>query len=244
MGPTPRCARVRRRGIRSRAEDEYGYPVGDETPVGAGCTDVLSPFEYATPPTYTRLEDSPFIVRLRWRTKDWCEEHYDPELMQGVNWGKMPMERSLQLLRAIATQTDVSSTPDHLRRRGKRRRGRAEYELWHRPTQNLYPHGLVARVLGDSSPTLVIREEEGLPGPLPYRTQTGQPLFPFVHGVYEDLGGRMNGRGALEPWLNKNDQLNQLDSMAALTEQRMANPVWLEPKGAEVKSSPANPASS
>jgi hypothetical protein len=107
-----------------------------------------------------------------------------------------------------------------------------------------YPHGLVARVLGDSNPTLIIREEEGLPGPLPYRTQRrASRCFRSSHGIYEDLGGRMNGRGALEPvMISKQDQLNQLDSMAQLCEQRMANPVWLEPKGAEVKSSPASPA--
>jgi hypothetical protein len=222
------------------AVDQHGYPVGDTIKGGAGFTDVLSPFEYATPSVYTKLKDSPLIVRLRWRTKKFCLDTYGAEMCKGVVWGKMPQERSLQLLRAIAQQSDIASTPITYGGDEGSSEGVAEYELWHRPTTQ-YPHGLVARVLGDSSPVLVQREEEGLPGPLPYRTQNGTPLFPFVHGIYEDLGGRMNGRGALDVMLPKQDQLNQLDSMSALCEQRMANPVWLEPKGAEVKSFTGEP---
>lgn len=222
------------------AVDEYGYPIGETEDVGAGRTDALSPFEYATPPSYTRLEDCPYIVRMRWRTKKWCEDHYDAELLKKVNWGKMPHERSLQLLKAIASQSDVTSTPITYAGDEGGAEGATEFELWHRPCAK-YPKGLVARVLGDSNPVLIRKQDEGLPGPLPYRTQDGIPLFPFVHGTYEDLGGRMHGRGALEPGLSKQDQLNQLDSMAQLTEQRMANPVWLEPKGAEVKSFTGEP---
>lgn len=239
MGPTPMCQECGSPEF-DGAVDAHGYPVGDTKKTGAGFTDVLSPFEYATPSVHTRLKDSPLIIRLRWRTKKFCLDTYGKDQCKGITWGKMPQERSLQLLRAIAQQSEIASTPITYGGDEGSGEGVAEYELWHRPT-TLYPHGLVARVLGDSSPVLVEKEDEGLPGPLPYRTQDGTPLFPFMHGVYEDLGGRMNGRGALEVVLNKNDQLNQLDSMAQLCEQRMANPVWLEPKGAEVKSFTGEP---
>jgi hypothetical protein len=69
MGPTPMCPECGGAEFQA-AEDEYGYPMGDGITEGAGCTDVLSPFEYATPSVYTNLADSPGIVRLRWRTKD------------------------------------------------------------------------------------------------------------------------------------------------------------------------------
>jgi len=222
------------------AVDEYGHPVGEARTTGAGCTDALSPFEYALPPIYTRIDDSPKILRLRWRSKQTAVALYGEEFCKGLNWSKMPQERSLQLLRAIAQQSDVSSTPITYGSDDIGSDGISEYELWERPSPK-YPKGLVARVLGDSNPKLVEKPEEGLPGPLPYLTQDGTPLFPFTHGLYEDLGGRMNGRGALEVILNKNDQINQLDSMMMLCEQRMANPVWLEPKGAEVKSFTGEP---
>jgi hypothetical protein len=239
LGDMPTCEVCQ--GVEfEKAEDEYGYPVGDTEQIGAGRTDVLSPFEYATPPSYNSLEDAPYILRMRWRTKQYCVDAYGADQCKGVTWSKMPHERSLQLLRSIASQSDVASTPISYSGDDGGAEGTSEYELWHRPSTK-YPNGLVARVLGDSAPILIEKENEGLPGPLPYRTHDGRPLFPFVHATYEDLGGRFSGRGALEPGLNKQDQLNQLDSMSMLTEQRMANPVWLEPKGAEVKSFTGEP---
>lgn len=222
------------------AEDDYGYPVGDVLKDGAGRTDALSPFEYAYSQAYSNFDDVPFIIRMRWRTKKFCINTYGEDAVKAISWGKMPHERSMQLLRALASQTSESPTPLSYGGDSHGEEGATEYELWHKPTTK-YPKGLVARVLGDANPVLVKREEEGLPGPLPYRTQDGEPLFPFAFATFEDLGGRINGRGALENGLYKQDQLNQLDSMAALTEQRMANPVWLEPKGAEVKSFTGEP---
>jgi hypothetical protein len=49
------------------------------------------------------------------------------------------------------------------------------------------------------------------------------------------MGGRIWARSPLEPLLSKQDQINQIDSLTQLIIQRTANPVWLEPKGAEIK---------
>lgn len=240
LGETPMCQRCGG-GEFEPAVNEYGFPMGEKRDIGAGCTDALSPFEWAIKPGFTSVDDAPYIVRMRFREKKDAIKRYGAEATKHVTWGKMPHERSLQLLRAIAHQNDVASTPiTYGSDEGGATEGVSEFELWHRPN-DIYPHGLVARVLGDSNPVLIEKPEEGLPGPLPFRTQDGTPLFPFVHAVYEDIGGRLTGRGAVDVILNKNDQLNQLDSMAQLCEQRMGNPVWLEPKGAEVKSFTGEP---
>jgi hypothetical protein len=41
--------------------------------------------------------------------------------------------------------------------------------------------------------------------------------------------------GAISPLVQKQDQLNQLDSHTQLCVQRMGNPIWLEPKGTDVE---------
>ncbi len=114
--------------------------------------------------------------------------------------------------------------------------GIVEYEVWMKPTAK-YPDGLVFRILGDGPTPIVVHleESEQLPGPLPYKFFDGTPMFPFAHAAYEHVGGRVLGSGALDVIIQKQDQLNQLDSMILLIIQRMSNPVWLEPKGAEIQ---------
>lgn len=76
---------------------------------GRGCTDVLSPLEWASPPSIAKFAEIPWGIRLRWRQKGWVEDHA-PETAKQLTWSSMPEERSLQLLQTIATQSDVSST--------------------------------------------------------------------------------------------------------------------------------------
>jgi hypothetical protein len=77
--------------------------------------------------------------------------------------------------------------------------------------------------------------KEAVPGDLPYHDGRGNPLFPFHMGRYEHVGGRIYGSSMIDPAIQKQDQLNQLDSHILMVIGRMANPIWLEPKGAEVE---------
>jgi hypothetical protein len=89
--------------------------------------------------------------------------------------------------------------------------------------------------MGDSNPVVLHLPSEGLPGPFPNKDINGNPLFPFAHAQYEHVPGRCLGSGALDPVINKQDSLNQLDSFIMMIFNRMSNPVWLEPKGAEIE---------
>lgn len=240
MGPSPRC-RVCGSQNFIEATDERNFPVGEMVPIGGGETDVCSPFEIALPPGYVRFSDMPFVIRLRWRTKDWVEDNYDEKVYKGLTWETMPADRSLQLVRSLATQSDISSSPlTWSAGESPLGEGLPEFELWHKPCKK-YPQGLVCRVLGDGKPVLVTSDEEGLPGPLPYRTREGIPYLPFAHSGYEDVGGRVWARGALDPIIEKQNQINQGDSLAELAQQRMSNPIWLSPKGSDVKSFTGEP---
>lgn len=218
------------------ARQPNGQPQGEWIAFGRGKTTALSPFEYAFPPNVTRFDELPYIIRLRWRDKHWFEAN-KPELINKITWEKSPSDRSLQIFKSLALTNDVGTGSQfaYLGAAGAHTvEGVTEYELWLRPTPE-FENGLVMRVLGDKSPILLQMPEEGLPGPFPYKDIEGNPLFPFKHAQYEHLGGRLYGRSALSPLIQKQDQLNQLDSLIQLIIQRMANPIWIVPEGAGIE---------
>jgi hypothetical protein len=224
------------------AQGQGGQPDGDYKSFGRGKTTPLSPFEYAFPPNVTRFSDLPYIIRLRWRDKHYFEANH-PELLEKIAWEKSPSDRSLQIFKSLALTNDVGTGSQYayLGTAGAHTvEGVTEYELWMKPTKE-FPKGLVMRVLGDKSPMLMQAPEEGIPGPIPYTDIEGNPLFPFVHAQYEHLGGRLYGRSALSPLIQKQDQLNQLDSLIQLIVQRMANPVWIIPENAGIESFTGEP---
>lgn len=218
------------------AQEDNGKPAGEMVSFGRGKTTALSPFEYAIPANITRWDDLPYLIRLRWRDKHYYEANM-PEIVSKLQWQKSPSDRSLQIFKSLALTNDIG-TGAQMAGTGSAGshtvEGTTEYELWMKPTPT-YPKGLILRVIGDTDPVLLKQDNEGIPGPFPYVDIEGNPLFPFVHAQYEHMGGRLWGRSALSPLIQKQDQLNQLDSLIQLIVQRMANPVWLIPENAGVE---------
>lgn len=221
--------------------DATGNPQGDTMRVGKGATDVCSPFEVLIPPKYTRFADVPGLIRQRWRSKRWWEDHY-PEFAKTLTFSQTPQDRSLQLFRSLATQTDLASSPFATGggESGPGSEGLPEYELWYKPCDS-YGDGLFMRVAGDSDPKIVVDKGESTPGPLPTVTNDGRRLFPWMYQTFSGFGGRLWGRGPIDLIIQKQDQINQIDSLIQLIIQRMANPIWLKPKGAEVQSFTGEP---
>lgn len=219
-----------------------GQPSGQWVAFGKGKTTALSPFEYAFPPNMTRFDELPYLIRLRWRDKHWFEANM-PQMVSKISWEKSPSDRSLQIFKSLALTNDVGtgSQFSYMGAAGAHTvEGITEYELWMRPTPE-YPQGLILRVVGDKDPVILDIPEESIPGPLPYKDIRGNPLFPFMHAQYEHMGGRLYGRSALSPLIQKQDQLNQLDSLIQLDVQRMANPVWIIPENAGIENLTGEP---
>lgn len=214
---------------------ETGQTDGEWISFGKGKTVALSPFEWAAPMSVTRFDELPYIVRLRWRDKAWFEANA-PELVKQITWEKSTSDRSLQIFKQLATSTDAAAAgiPNFGSGAESSTEGVTEYEVWLKPTPD-FPEGLVMRVLGEKNPIIFRKPEESLPGAFPYKDIEGKPLFPFVFAQYEHVGGRLYGRSAISPLLQKQDQLNQLDSLVLLIVQRMANPVWVVPEGAGIE---------
>jgi len=217
-----------------------GAPIQTSEPKGVPTTICLSPLELCFPNSYTRFEEIPYAVRGRWRTKRYYQNQPNNEaLVEQIAWQKSTTDASLALFTGLAQMNDLGmSSGTGLEGSGiggGDQDGVAEYEVWMKPCAK-YPDGLVFRVIQDQTPIIVHAEEtEGLPGPLPYRDADDKPLFTFTHSCFEHVGGRILGSGPLDVIIQKQDQLNQLDSHTLLCLSRTANPVWLEPKGAEIQ---------
>lgn len=218
------------------AMDQTGQPIGEHVSFGKGKTTALSPFEWTAAPHITRFDELPYIGRIRWRDKHWFNANR-PDLVHKIVWEKSPSDRSLQIYRALASSSDLNSQIHKgyvTSGWASASEGVTEYEWWVKPTPE-YPDGLVFRVVGDKNPFILDVPNEGLPGPFPYQDIEGNPLFPFMHAQYEQIGGRLYGRSATSPLIQKQDQLNQLDSLIQLIIQRMANPVWVVAEGSGVE---------
>lgn len=205
---------------------------------GRGKTDALSPFEIAFPNTYARFSDVPYLYRLRWRTKSYYINN--PRLAPQVakfSWTKAPAEASMQLFRSLPTMTDSGAVSPFLNGGGRteEEEGAVEYECWVRPCDK-YPDGLVFRVLGDANPIVLhLEDTEAIPGPLPYVDVEGRPVFTFEAAPFEQRGGRVYGSSPLDAGIPIMNQINQIDSMNQMYLNRMANPVWMVPKGAGIQ---------
>lgn len=218
------------------AVDADGEKIGELEPVGRGVTEVVSPLELLIPLYFQRWKDVDRLIFLRWRPKSYyAGKPYEHE----IQYRSSPGDRSLQLFRTMATLSDLSSM--NLTTMGTASEGSTdgcvEAELWIKPTAE-YPEGLWCRAVGGTQgSTLIVRDPERgvMPGPLPTRDIFGEPFWPWVYYPYNARGGRLFGPGALDTILTKQDQINRHDSMVELIFQRMANPIWLEPKGAEVQ---------
>jgi hypothetical protein len=219
-----------------QATNPDGSPMQTDESQPRGTTVALSPFELAFPTSYPRFDDVPGVIRSRWRTKAYYEGHADlKDQVKSIVWQKTPSERSVQIFKSLPLQNDLGVAPfSWSSGASTEEEGTSEYEMWIKPTDD-YPQGLVVRVLGDSNPMILHIPSEGLPGPFPNQDIKGNPLFPFAHAQYEHVPGRCLGSGALDPVINKQDSLNQIDSFIMMIFNRMSNPVWLEPKGSEIE---------
>jgi hypothetical protein len=238
-GAQPVCPDCGGNSFAPAIDDTTGQQKTNPTPKGKAVTIALSPLEVAFPNSTARFSDLPYIVRLRWRTKRYFESNLDLKpLMEKITWQKAPQDQTLNLYTSLSKHNDLGVTPVHYSEgsggAGTNEDGITEYEVWMRPTDK-YPEGLVFRVYGDGAPQVAhLESTEGLPGPLPYTDAEGNPLFTFTHAGYEHVGGRVLASGALDPVIPKQDQLNRMDSRFELIVDRMANPVWVMPKGAEI----------
>jgi len=223
-------------------DPQGGAPVPKS--LGRGRTFALSPLEVAVPPIHKNFDDSPVVLQMGWTPKRTIEDRYGKDYVKDMSFSTTPSERSLQMLRALSAQTEISNVSASASIGGggeMHAEGIETYRLWMKPNKE-YPEGLFMVVFGSGSGQKVLRDpDEASPGPLPYVTGEGEPIWPWIHVAFKPIGGRLWAGGPLDLIIQKQDQINQLDAMSQLIIQRMSNPIWLEPKGADVTSFTGEP---
>jgi hypothetical protein len=223
------------------ATDQQGNPVQESYAQGKGATDILSPFEFFVPDSYANLDEAPGAIRKRWRTNWYYERTNGRAWLERIkaSYERTPNDRSIQTLRRLSTMADQhSGNAPEAGYGGHETEGMVEGELWFKPCEP-YVNGLWVRYSGTGSG--IVLHTPGDQRRLPYTTIHGDPLFPFVHLPYERVEGRFWGSSPIDLVRQKNDQINQLDSLMMLMALRVSNPVWLEPKGADTKRKTGEP---
>lgn len=225
----------------SPAIGQDGAPITQKRSTGGGRTDVLSPFEVAVAPNFHNFSDLPYVFRKRWRDKAYYENKLKdaPEVMKMITFSKAPHDRSLQIFRSFAQESTFATTSigaEFNVGQHSDAEGVDEFELWLKPT-NDFPEGMVMRAVdsGEGEAVIIPAEDEGLPGPLPFVDVKGNFVWPFQHAAFQRVGGRLWGVGPVDKVIQKQEHINQADSLIMLGINRMANPVWLKPSGAKVQ---------
>lgn len=210
-----------------------GNQITQQAIVGKGRTIVASPLELFLPlyaPSFDKVDR---LIYATWRPKHQVEDEVGSDISSKIQWTTSPEYRSLQLYRSLQTFPGAPFTPNSFGGSGLEgdSQGTTELHLWMKPSKQ-FPRGLYMKFYGDKQP--IVARTEGT-GPIPTMRLDGSPLWPWIHYPYRRTGGRLYSISAVDNILKKQDQLNQVDSMTQLTLNRMGNPVWLEPKGAEVE---------
>lgn len=235
-----RCPACQSQGLMP-ATNPDGSPVMQMVVEGTGKTKVFSPLELLLPLYAQSFKQVDRLIAPVWLPRHEVEDLLadQPEVLKKVNWGMAPQQRSLQLYRSLAMQSDLPMSPAvwNTSAMNNETEGATIQYLWIKACRR-YDRGVYLMYVGEGDSAIPVRRANMDGGTEPYIPVTGKndsPLWPWIHYPYKRVAGRLYAQSAVDVILQKNDQVNQIDSMTQLVANRMGNPIWLEPKGAEVE---------
>lgn len=232
-----RCPNCKSANLRPALNPD-GTPAVESAMIGRGQTLVLSPLQLLMPLHCAKFEQVDRLIHLAWEPRHVVEEMLSNDaegtaLAKKIQWTSGPEYRGMQLYRSLSSMADVPFAPSSFSTGGTygENVGATVQAHWIKPCRK-YPQGLFMKFIGDGQPIPVRSAQTGA---IPYQTSKGEAIWPWAHEEYSHVGGRLYAQGAVDIIITKNDSINRIDSMNELSMQRMGNPVWLEPKGAEVE---------
>jgi hypothetical protein len=214
-----------------------GSPATQRIVLGRGRTIVASPLEILLPLYASNFKRADRLIYLDWSPRHELEAEFGSDLLKNVQWTKTPEQRSLQLYRSLAVQSDLPITPQQWNSSANMGEtdGATRQYLWIRPN-NQFEQGIFVQFIGEGENAIPVPSSmEGGRPEIPFKNFEGTALWPWVHYNYSRIGGRIYGMSAIDMILGKQDQINRNDSSVMMAVNRMGNAVWLEPKGAEVE---------
>ena len=195
--------------------------IGVAYPKGRFFTEVESLFNiYFDNASGQQMTDSPWVLNIRHRNKDWVTRMYGEQVAEGVSYNQ-PTEPQSGLFESLSYATTLWSfgygTPNAL----GEPRARVS-RIWLKPRPGVAPEGIYAELVDDK----VVKS-----GPWPYKDEQGQPMLNIVHIGFDEVPGRIIYKSRVDDVIPKQDQRNRLESIMELHSIRMANSVWLIPEG-------------
>ena len=206
--------------------------VGEQVPRGKLCQKVRSAFEVFF--DHPRVDEFTPDGGLRWVVtvdlidQDEAKDKYglsESELSGGESAQDSSLSKMYRESLAVLTSDGYSGSGQQTYRGTGRSGEQVVVETLHMLPTTEYPDGLHAVRVNGSNGRVID------PGPLPYHDTNGKPFLPIVHFPFKIQAGRIWGKTIVSDIIPLQDQRNQAEAMMKLCEQRMANPVWLLPKG-------------
>lgn len=236
-----KCPNCGSTALRAAVDPTTQQPMTQSVIVGKGKTLVVSPLELLIPLYAQSFAAVDRLIFTSWLPRHEIEDELadQPDALKKIQWTQSPQQRSLQLYRSLAMQTDLPMSPQvwNTQTTMSEVEGATVQHLWVKAGKR-YDRGVYLKFYGEGENVVrsrVANSENGEEPIIPYTSLDGAPLWPWIHYPYKRVTGRLYAQGAVDPILQKNDQINQIDSMTQLVANRMGNPIWLEPKGSEVE---------
>ncbi len=209
--------------------------VGEEVPRGKISQRIRSPFEifidHASIKHFSEDGGLRWVIVVEMMERDEAERMYNlPKDVVGASPGH---ENSLSTLymESLAVLSNLTGTQfgyynTSVRGAGSGQTGERVLRetLYELPTPE-FPDGLQSvRISGETGHIVEW-------GPSAYHDTRGKPFIPVVHVPFKVQAGRIWGKSPASDLIPLQDSRNQTESMMIMSERRMANPVWLLPRG-------------
>lgn len=208
----------------------------DETellPIGALCGDVLSGFEIRGDHRIRDVADWPWYVRVRRYGLQFAKDKLGYKGNETEKDDKAQVSQHyLDILSQITDGFNPSGTTISGAQGAATKAPRVtSYVLRELPSAD-WPEGLYAERIGSSAEGVI--KAQPLDGEYGVGVRKGQKFLPLVHFGAEVVPGRFWRKTPIDDAIPLQIWRNRIAAAIQLTAQRMANPVWLNPKGSNV----------
>lgn len=210
------------------AVDANGNPIGETYNIGKFCTDVCSPFEIRWDHRITVLSEHRRFTRMRMWDLDFAKEKYKDIADQITADHENDLGQFY--LNALAHVTSAFGQSGGFIGGASNPLGpkTVVYEHYELP-DDYYPGGIHCTRIGANSDLIVEAGElESQWGAGPKK---GQKFLPLIHVGMDVVPGRMWRKTRVDDVIPLQMFRNMVEANLRLTAQRMANPIWLNPKG-------------
>jgi hypothetical protein len=198
-------------------------PITTEYPKGRHLTQIESVFTCRFDPEAETIQESPYFLITKMRTRDWVERMYGVDFAEKVQYQNYANTYG-NFLQELAYTTTGASKVTTMASSQNAARARVR-QIWIRPRRDLAPEGIYAVIVGETVASA---------GPYPHKDDRGEPLLPVVHIGHDQVPGRLLCKSRVDDIIPKQDQRNRIEAMIELHLRRSANSYWTMPEGAGV----------